>query len=134
MSGGSATDLIGNQNDLSQVEQISLSLIETSNRKSQLIPRYSSVRSEIEVHLVDLIRNQLNTKQQQLNQRILGQANSILQSSSAANMVDNKNFLKLLQSTCGFGEVRAISLSKLESWLINPKVNYLFLMFLIFNF
>ena len=37
-------------------------------------------------------------------------------------MIDNRNFLKLLQSTCGFAEVRAIALSKLEGWLVNPKL------------
>lgn len=126
-----ATSLSGGSHDLSsanpaesQCEQISLALIDSSNSKGLVIARYTSVRSEIEVHLVDLIRNQLNSKHQQANQRILGQTNSILQSS--ANTVDNRNFLKLLQSTCGFGEVRAIALSKLEGWLVNPKVRLLF--------
>ena len=86
------------------------------------MPRYSSIRNEIEVQLVDLIRTQLSSKSQQANQRILGQTNSLLQSGSL-NMVDNRNFLKLLQSTCGFAEVRAIALGKLEHWLVNPKVN-----------
>ncbi len=120
LSGGSANDLSANQTEL-QCEQISLALIDSSNHKSIIMPRYTSIRSEIEVHLVDLIRNQLNSKHQQANQRILGQTNSILQSS--ANTVDNRNFLKLLQSTSGFCEVRAIALSKLEGWLVNPKVN-----------
>lgn len=117
LSGGSANDLTSSE---AQCEQISLSLIDNSDRKGLISPRYSSIRNEIEVHLVDLIRNQLNSKHQQANQRILGQTNSILQ--STANMIDNRNFLKLLQNTCGFGEVRAVALSKLEGWLVNPKL------------
>ena len=126
LSSGSQNEVSSNPADI-QCEQISLALIDTSGRKGLVTPRYSAVRNEIEVHLVDIIRNQLSSKHQQANSRILGQTNSILQSSS--NTVDNRNFLKLLQSTCGFGEVRAIALSKLEGWLVNPKVhlNYIYL-------
>lgn len=119
LSGGSANETSMSTNE-AQCEQISLALIDNSCRKGLVIPRYASIRNEIEVHLVDLIRSQLNSKHQQANQRILGQTNSIMQSSS--NMIDNRNFLKLLQSTCGFGEVRALALSKLEGWLVNPKL------------
>lgn len=122
LSGGSGNDQISAE--LTQCEQISLSLLDNSNRRSGggsagVQPRYSSVRNEIEVHLVDLIRSQLNSKHQQASQRILGQTNMM---QSAANMIDNRNFLRLLQNTCGFGEVRGVALSKLEGWLVNPKL------------
>ena len=35
---------------------------------------------------------------------------------------ENKNLLKFLQITCGIPDIRAISISKLETWLSNPKV------------
>jgi hypothetical protein len=36
---------------------------------------------------------------------------------------DNKNFIKLLQYVCGIdAEVRAIALSRLDAWLLNPKL------------
>ncbi len=38
-------------------------------------------------------------------------------------IVENKNLIKLLQITCGFGAIRSFSLSKIETWLINPKLH-----------
>lgn len=89
------------------------------NRKFEPTPRYSSTRNEIEILIVDMIR-QFSSKQQPA-QRILGQSN--LQSSSAlATSNENRNFLKLLQNACGLGEVRALAATKLETWLNNPKL------------
>lgn len=121
-SGGSSNDLQSlAQTEIasSQLDQISMSLIE--NKKPQILARYSAVRNEIEVLVVDIIRNYLSSKVQQ-GQRINSQA-------SINNMADSRNFLKLLQSTSGFSEVRAIAISRLESWLANPKVSYLIHLF-----
>ena len=121
-SGGSSNDLQSlTQTELStqssQFDQISISL--TENKKSNVMPRYTAVRNEIEVLVVDIIRNHISNKSQ-ANQRNNSQASSI--SGSSSSVVDSRNFLKLLQSTCGFGEVRAIATSRLEGWLSNPKV------------
>lgn len=92
---------------------------EDSNKRFESTPRYSSIRNEIEILIVDMIR-QFSSKQQP-TQRILGQSN--LQSSSAlASSTENRNFLKLLQNACGLCEVRALASSKLEAWLANPKL------------
>ncbi len=49
---------------------------------------------------------------------------AIKEQMSKRTMYENKNLLKLLQITCGIPEIRALSISKLEPWLANPKVNF----------
>ena len=93
------------------------------SKKSQIIPRYASVRSDIESLLVDLIKNFMNANSKgQATKRVIGQT-SLGPTTATFCLIDNINFLKLLQNTCGFGEIRAIALSKLEIWLTNPKVS-----------
>jgi hypothetical protein len=113
-----------------------------TKRSHVLRPRYESIRSEIEVIVADMIRNYINNKSRQPVKRLLGQPGVGISSGvvgAGLNMVDNRNFLKLLQMTCGLGEIRAISLSKIELWLQNPKVKqkqiifYQFLSGLFFN-
>lgn len=50
---------------------------------------------------------------------------TIKEQMSKRTMYENKNLLKLLQITCGIPEIRALSISKLEAWLANPKVRHL---------
>lgn len=103
--------------------EISSGLIDLPiNKNTSVMPRYAAIRNEIEILLVNLIRNfmSVNGKGQPLKrpnpQSTLGSSFSVV------NSIDNKNFIKLLQQTCGFGEVRAIALSKIENWLLNQKV------------
>lgn len=89
--------------------------------------RYVHSRPEIESFLIETLRvhlsntataiaaNKSNLMLPQQQQRQLGQNPSI----SAA---DHRGLLKLLQSTCGVSEVRTMVLSKLETWLANPKL------------
>jgi hypothetical protein len=49
---------------------------------------------------------------------------AIKEQMSKRTMYENKYLLKLLQITCGIPEIRALSISKLEPWLANPKVNF----------
>ncbi len=49
---------------------------------------------------------------------------TIKEQMSKRAMYENKNLLRLLQITCGIPEIRSISISKLESWLANPKVRF----------
>lgn len=93
--------------------------VDESGRKFELIPRYASTRNEIEVLIVDLIK-QFSNKQPP-SQRLIGQSN-LQPASSLGSSMENKNFLKLLQNACGFSEVRALTTSKLDGWLANPKV------------
>jgi hypothetical protein len=89
------------------------------NIKFKLIPRYSSIRNEIEVLIVDMIK-QFSNKQPP-SQRLIGQSN--LQPGALGSSMENKNFLKLLQNSCGICEVRALASSKLDAWLAVPKVS-----------
>jgi len=89
------------------------------NIKFKLIPRYSSIRNEIEVLIVDMIK-QFSNKQPP-TQRLIGQSN--LQPGALGSSMENKNFLKLLQNSCGICEVRALASSKLDAWLAVPKVS-----------
>jgi integrator complex subunit 1 len=97
----------------------------TSGKRPQILaPRYVSIRSEIEVIVADMVRSYMNNgnKARQPIKRPLGSTSVLSSSSTAPSPIDNRNFLKLLQNTCGFSEIRAIVLTKLETWLMNTKV------------
>ncbi|XP_063961921.1 integrator complex subunit 1-like [Lytechinus pictus] len=67
----------------------------------ETMPRYSLLRDEIEKDVVDFVKEQLVRRQ---------------------GMDTPRNLLRLLSSTCGFGEVRLITAQRLEMWLQNPKL------------
>lgn len=69
---------------------------------SPLWPRYDDLAESVEEYVLDMLRDQLNRRQP----------------------IDNvsRNLLRLLTSTCGYKEVRLLTVQRLEMWLQNPKV------------
>jgi integrator complex subunit 1 len=109
--------------DEQQIELTASGLLDLADKKSKVTPRYDSIRTEIEILLNDLIRNQLNSTEKSASQpvkRLLGQTIPVRPEPVSSG--DSRNFLKLLQNICGLPEVRLIVLPKLETWLINPKL------------
>lgn len=64
--------------------------------------RYSNSNHIVEKYVLDAIKEQLNKRQQQES--------------------SNRNFLKFLSTTSGIGEVRAMSITRLELWIHNGKL------------
>ncbi|XP_014390760.1 PREDICTED: integrator complex subunit 1, partial [Myotis brandtii] len=71
-------------------------------QEGQLMPRYEDLTESVEEYVLDMLRDQLNRRQP----------------------IDNvsRNLLRLLTSTCGYKEVRLMTVQKLEMWLQNPKL------------
>ncbi|XP_062945726.1 integrator complex subunit 1 isoform X1 [Cynocephalus volans] len=71
-------------------------------QEGQLMPRYDDLAESVEEYVLDMLRDQLNRRQP----------------------IDNvsRNLLRLLTSTCGYKEVRLMTVQKLEMWLQNPKL------------
>lgn len=69
---------------------------------SPLWPRYDDLAESVEEYVLDMLRDQLNRRQP----------------------IDNvsRNLLRLLTSSCGYKEVRLLTVQRLEMWLQNPKV------------
>lgn len=64
--------------------------------------RYSSSSHIVEKYVMDAVKEQLNKRQQQ--------------------DCYTRNFLKFLCTTCGFAEVRSLSIARLELWIHNGKL------------
>jgi len=64
------------------------------------------VEDRVEQVVVDTVRDQLNRRQQ-------GQGTENI----------TRNFIKFLTFACGSGEVRQLAASKLEMWMMNPKIS-----------
>jgi integrator complex subunit 1 len=98
----------------------------TSGKRPHILtPRYVSIRGQIEAIVKDMVDSYMKNdgnKQRQPIKRVLGQSGVLSSSPAALSHIDNRNFLKLLQNTCGFAEIRAIVMSKLDGWLGNAKV------------
>ncbi|XP_066129613.1 integrator complex subunit 1 isoform X1 [Saccopteryx bilineata] len=71
-------------------------------QEGQLMPRYEDLTESVEEYVLDMLRDQLTRRQP----------------------IDNvsRNLLRLLASTCGYKEVRLMTVQKLEMWLQNPKL------------
>ncbi|XP_054429276.1 integrator complex subunit 1 [Pteronotus mesoamericanus] len=71
-------------------------------QEGQVMPRYEDLTESVEEYVLDMLRDQLNRRQP----------------------IDNvsRNLLRLLTSTCGYKEVRLMTVQKLEMWLQNPKL------------
>jgi hypothetical protein len=98
---------------------------ELSKRLTVSMTRYSSSRQEVESMLVEQVRAQLaqaTKTQQQQHQQQHRQLSGAGGSTTGANTVDTRNFLKLLQSTCGLAQIRSLCMTRMETWLLNPKV------------
>ncbi|XP_043311851.1 integrator complex subunit 1 isoform X1 [Cervus canadensis] len=65
-------------------------------------PRYEELAESVEEYVLDMLRDQLNRRQP---------IDSV-----------SRNLLRLLTSTCGYKEVRLMTVQKLEMWLQNPKL------------
>ena len=112
-------------------QQISESL---SMKKCQTQRRYASTKDQVRQLVIDLVKNYMSSstvKTQPLVaiKRPSGSAVSTVAAAAAAaaagsnQSIDNKNFIKLLQNICGIdAEMRAICLSKIDAWLLNPKL------------
>ncbi|XP_055266424.1 integrator complex subunit 1 isoform X2 [Moschus berezovskii] len=71
-------------------------------QEGQLMPRYEELAESVEEYVLDVLRDQLNRRQP---------IDSV-----------SRNLLRLLTSTCGYKEVRLMTVQKLEMWLQNPKL------------
>ncbi|KAM7143374.1 integrator complex subunit 1 [Molossus nigricans] len=71
-------------------------------QEGQLMPRYEDLTESVEEYVLDMLRDQLNRRQP---------IDSV-----------SRNLLRLLTSTCGYKEVRLMTVQKLEMWLQNPKL------------
>jgi len=70
---------------------------------SGVISRYAGMQEFIESTVMNIVREQLNRRQ------------------GTENIT--RNFIKFLTSACGLPEIRLLVVSKLEMWLMNPKVS-----------
>ncbi|GCB67444.1 hypothetical protein scyTo_0005129 [Scyliorhinus torazame] len=68
----------------------------------QVMPRYEDLAESVEDYIIDMLRDQLNRRQPMDNV--------------------SRNLLRLLTTTCGYKEVRLMTVQRLEMWLQNPKV------------
>ncbi|XP_055984334.1 integrator complex subunit 1 isoform X1 [Sorex fumeus] len=71
-------------------------------QEGQLMPRYEELAESVEEYVLDVLRDQLNRRQP---------IDSV-----------SRNLLRLLTATCGYKEVRLVTVQKLEMWLQNPKL------------
>ena len=147
-TGDATTDMM--MTTITTSEKVKTENGQAATAPSKLISRYAAVREQIEAMCVDVIRSHLSTSSSSSSQtnatiaaltsvgvnKLSGAAQSrpIGSSSMAAsggasspsslmNACDTRNFIKLVQSMCGIGEIRALAMSKLDAWLINPKVS-----------
>lgn len=72
------------------------------NLECKVQNRYSNSIHIVEKYVLDAVKEQLNKRQQQES--------------------SNRNFLKFLSTTSGIGEVRAMSITRLELWIHNGKL------------
>ncbi|XP_067859035.1 integrator complex subunit 1 isoform X2 [Heptranchias perlo] len=68
----------------------------------QVMPRYEDLAESVEDYVIDVLRDQLNRRQPMDNV--------------------SRNLLRLLTATCGYKEVRLMTVQRLEMWLQNPKL------------
>ncbi|XP_067911980.1 integrator complex subunit 1 [Heterodontus francisci] len=68
----------------------------------QVMPRYEDLAESVEDYVIDMLRDQLNRRQPMDNV--------------------SRNLLRLLTATCGYKEVRLMTVQRLEMWLQNPKL------------
>ncbi|XP_055374259.1 integrator complex subunit 1 [Condylostylus longicornis] len=76
--------------------------IKTSDLECPVQDRYANNSNIVEKYVSDIIKEQLNRRQQQ--------------------DCSTRNFLKFLSSTSGIPEVRSLSISRLELWIHNGKL------------
>ncbi|MGH0122324.1 UNVERIFIED_CONTAM: hypothetical protein FKN15_003115, partial [Acipenser sinensis] len=69
--------------------------------EGQVMPRYEELAESVEDYVLDVLRDQLNRRQPMDNV--------------------SRNLLRLLTATCGYKDVRQMTVQRLEMWLQNPK-------------
>lgn len=108
--------------EVESILEVTESIIDFTNKKSHICPRYESIRNKIEITLVDLMKKITNggSKGQALK-RAIGQSGISINSTVNA---ENKNIIKLLQNLCGISELRKMATQRLEILITNPKVIY----------
>ncbi|XP_045432794.1 integrator complex subunit 1 isoform X2 [Pipistrellus kuhlii] len=102
LSAGSSPHPSLTEEDDSQAELLIAEEKLSPEQEGQLMPRYEDLTESVEEYVLDMLRDQLNRRQP----------------------IDNvsRNLLRLLTSTCGYKEVRLMTVQKLEMWLQNPKL------------
>uniref|UniRef100_A0A8C5R0A5 Integrator complex subunit 1 n=1 Tax=Leptobrachium leishanense TaxID=445787 RepID=A0A8C5R0A5_9ANUR len=70
--------------------------------EGQIMPRYDDLAEGVEEYVLDMLRDQLNRRQPMDNV--------------------SRNLLRLLTASCGYKEVRLMTVQRLEMWLQNPKL------------
>ncbi|XP_041085544.1 integrator complex subunit 1-like isoform X1 [Polyodon spathula] len=70
--------------------------------EGQVMPRYEELAESVEDYVLDVLRDQLNRRQPMDNV--------------------SRNLLRLLTATCGYKDVRQMTVQRLEMWLQNPKL------------
>ena len=73
---------------------------------ARLVDRHWRMDERVEATVVEIVRDQLNRRQQ-------GQGTENI----------TRNFIKFLTYACGSGEVRQLAASRLEMWMMNPKIS-----------
>lgn len=120
-------------------------------KKSQITRRYGSTKEQIKQLIIEAVKSYMNatattTKLQQPSSIVpIKRVGSVITTTAtaasssqptttattaaaaaataAANLVDTKHFIKFLQNICGIdAEIRTLCLSKIDAWLLNPKL------------
>ncbi|KAL3877747.1 hypothetical protein ACJMK2_035409 [Sinanodonta woodiana] len=74
----------------------------TEQQNINVFPRYPYQRDNIESYVLEVIKDQMNRRQ--------------------TMDATARNLIRLMTTTCGYGEVRQLAAQKLEMWLQNPKL------------
>ena len=92
--------------DDNEIQVIELPINKEPVEELGVFGRYTAIQDMVEQMTVAIVKEQLNRRSQsQQNENI------------------TKNFIRFLTFSCGLPEVRLIVASKLEMWLINPKIS-----------
>lgn len=82
-------------------------------------------KDQVKALTLELIRTYMNTAASKTNVASKAPFKRTVTGAPAPTSVaiDNKNFICLLQNICGLDqEIRVIALSRMEQWLLNPKL------------
>ncbi|KAK3607441.1 hypothetical protein CHS0354_035142 [Potamilus streckersoni] len=74
----------------------------TEQQNINVFPRYPYQQDNIESYVLEVIKDQMNRRQ--------------------TMDATARNLIRLMTTTCGYGEVRLLAAQKLEMWLQNPKL------------
>lgn len=94
--------------------------------KKSVINRYAMNREQIKSVTLEMIKSYMSTAGPKSTLAPIAPIKRTATGApvpAASAILDNKNFIRLLQNTCGLDhEVRVIALTRIEQWLLNPKL------------